>query len=94
MTKNQTTVNGKMRFSINGGVRISTTRKGRDEKYSTDTEDIEFDNLSVEIEFDNVRELKEMLTTVASTMIGGKESKQLQPRKREAVSLEDDGELY
>ena len=94
MTKNQTTVNGKMRFSINGGVRISTTRKGRDEKYSTDAEDIEFENLVIDVEFDNITELKEMLTAVASTMIGGKESKQPQPRKREAVSLEDDGELY
>ena len=84
MEKNQSTINGKLKISVNGGVRISTTRKGRDEKYSTDTEDIEFGNLSVEIEFDNVRELKEMLTTVASTVIGGKESKpQPKPRKRE-----------
>ena len=84
MEKNKTSINGKLKFSVNGGVVISTTRKGKDEKYSTDTEDIEFKNLSVEIEFDSITELKEMLTTVASTMVGaGKESKQ--PRKREEV---------
>ena len=84
MEKNKTSINGKLKFSVNGGVRITTTKRNGDGKDYRSTENVEFDNLVIDVEFDNITELKEMLTTVASTMVGaGKESKQ--PRKREEV---------
>ncbi len=89
MEKNQEVVknvyDGKLKFSVNGGVRITTTKRNGDGKDYRSTENVEFDNLTIDVEFDSITELKEILSVAATSMFSDKESKQPQPRKREEV---------